>query len=97
MSEKLNVTNNKIKKYVKEFIIMNFNYSINKDSLNDDSSFIDNGIIDSTGVLELIDFIEEKFKIIIENDEVIPENLDSINNIVKYIKSKNISEISLKY
>jgi len=56
--------------------------------LRDDDSFLEKGIIDSTGVLELVAFIEENFGIKVEDEELIPENLDSIDNLVTFINSK---------
>ncbi|MGA1821672.1 MAG: acyl carrier protein [Thermoplasmatota archaeon] len=77
-----------VKSEVRDFIKNNFLYASDIDSIGDDDSFTQRGIIDSTGVLELIDFLEEKFGIIIENDEVIPDNLDSLNRIERYVASK---------
>jgi acyl carrier protein len=77
-----------VKGIVRDFIKNNFLYASDIDSINDDDSFTQKGIIDSTGVLELIDFIEESFEIIIENDEVVPDNLDSLNRIERYILKK---------
>lgn len=72
---------------IKTFIIENFLFG-NADGLNDDTSFLEEGIIDSTGVLELITFLEEEFEIKVEDDELIPENLDSINNVTNFLKTK---------
>jgi len=58
------------------------------DSLKDDSSFLEEGVIDSTGVLELVGFLEENYEIKVEDEELIPENLDSIQNICAYLKAK---------
>jgi acyl carrier protein len=79
-----------IKTVIKEFILNNFPYSSNIIELTDDLSFTEKGIIDSTGILELIDFMEERFKINIENGEVVPDNLDSLSKIERYIKSKTL-------
>ena len=57
-------------------------------NLNDDESFLEKGIIDSTGVLELVNFIEETFNIRVEDDELIPDNLDSLNKMTSYVKRK---------
>lgn len=78
-----------IKKTIKTFIVENFLFGEDED-LNDDTSFLDDGIIDSTGVLELVEFIEEQFNFKIDDEEMIPENLDSLNNLEAYI-SKQIS------
>ena len=56
--------------------------------LRDDASFIDEGLIDSTGVLEIVSFIEEKYSIHVADDELIPENLDSVINLVRYVTDK---------
>ena len=50
---------------IKEFVVSNFLYGQNGDSLTDDQSFLENGIIDSTGVLELVGFLEQRFEIVI--------------------------------
>ena len=54
----------------------------------DDDSFLEKGIIDSTGVLELVSFLEETFNIKIEDEELVPDNLDSINKITTFIQKK---------
>ena len=76
-----------IKGQVKEFFVDNFMAEM--DSVADSDSFLENGIIDSTGVLELVLFLEETYNIKVEDDEIIPENLDSLENIAIYVTSKN--------
>lgn len=61
---------------------------MNPEELTDSDSLLDKGIIDSTGVLELVGFLEENYQIQIEDEELVPENLDSINNLVKFIQKK---------
>jgi acyl carrier protein len=56
--------------------------------LGDRDSLLDKGIVDSTGVLELVGFLEETFEIQIEDEELIPENLDSVEKIIGYIGRK---------
>jgi acyl carrier protein len=58
------------------------------DDLVDDESLLEKGIIDSTGVLELVAFLESTYEIKVEDEELIPENLDSIKNIVNYLERK---------
>ncbi len=72
---------------IKEFVVENFLFG-DGDILKEDTSFLDEGIIDSTGVLELVDFLEERFTISVEDEELIPENLDSLQNIVFYLTTK---------
>ena len=56
--------------------------------MSENTSFLDEGIIDSTGVLELVDFLEMSFELTIEDEELLPENLDSISRIEKFITQK---------
>ena len=74
---------------IREFIVENFLFG-SANGLNDDTSFLDDGIIDSTGVLELVTFLEESFKIQVDDEELIPENLDSIDYIVGYLERKMV-------
>lgn len=69
------------------FFVDNFMAEFEND-FGDDDSFLENGIIDSTGVLELVLFLEENFDFKVLDEEITPENLDSFNNILGYIKSK---------
>lgn len=76
-----------IKMKVKAFVVENFLFG-ETNGLKDDTSFMDEGVIDSTGVLELVNFLESAFAITIEDDELIPENLDSINNVTRFLDLK---------
>ena len=77
-----------IKQSVKKFILEDILFEDNEDALNYDDSFLEKGIIDSTGVLELVRFVEEEFDISVDDEELIPENLDSVNNLAKFVKEK---------
>lgn len=77
-----------LKEIIMNFIKENFIEGRSEIILKEDQSLLDSGIIDSTGILELVMFIEEKFSITIDDEELIPENLDSINNIVNFLKQK---------
>jgi len=72
------------KEKIQAFMIENFLFGEETD-LKDDTSFLEEGIIDSTGVLELIEYLEEEFDIQIDDEDLIPENLDSLNNLEKFI------------
>ncbi len=76
-----------IQKTFRNFIIENFLFE-EDDNLKEDTSFLENGVIDSTGVLELVMFIEETYGISVEDDEIVPENLDSISKIAEYVQRK---------
>ena len=73
---------------VRRFIGENFLFREDLDSLSETASLLDAGIIDSTGVLELVCFLEGTFAIEIADDEMLPENLDSIAAIGAYVKRK---------
>ena len=76
-----------IEAQLREFISKNLLYGKSEELAYDDS-FIERGILDSTGVLELTTFVEEAFNIEIADDELIPENMDSIGDLIKFIQSK---------
>ena len=77
-----------IRSELREFISRNYVLPEGLDSLNDNDSFLDKGIIDSTGVLELVMFVEETFDIRVEDEELIPENLDSVDQLVAFLQLK---------
>ncbi|SFN88706.1 Acyl carrier protein [Mesorhizobium sp. NFR06] len=74
-------------KPIRDFLASNF-YIADAKSLSTTESLLDQGIVDSTGVLEVIGFIEETFGITVEDSELLPENLDSIQGIAQFIASK---------
>jgi len=73
---------------IREFLATNFFLGDDPAAIQGSSSLIEAGIIDSTGVLELVGFLEETYGIRIEDDELVPENLDSIDNIVRFVERK---------
>ena len=83
----MNIMDIDIKEQVRAFVTSNF-YVADPTSLDDGASLLDRGIIDSTGVLEVIFFIEENFGISVEDSEMLPENLDSIERIAQFISRK---------
>ena len=72
---------------VREFVVENFLFG-DGESLREDTSFMEEGIIDSTGILELVFFLEESFSISVEDDELVPENMDSLASIAGFISRK---------
>jgi len=72
---------------IREYIIDNFLFG-EPGNLSDDTSFMEGGIVDSTGILEIVGYIEEKYGISIGDAELIPENFNSINNISKFLERK---------
>lgn len=76
-----------IREQVRSFITSNF-FLPESSELTDESSLLDQGIIDSTGVLELILFLEETFAITVEDSEMLPDNLDSVDSITAFVSRK---------
>jgi acyl carrier protein len=77
-----------IEPMVRKFIAESFMYREGISTLKDDDSLLDRGLIDSTGVLELVFFIEKTFSIKINDEEVMPENLDSVKRISELVRRK---------
>jgi acyl carrier protein len=73
---------------VRDFILQNFLFTEDQSAIADDDSFLAKGIVDSTGMLEIIHFLEDEYGITIEEQEMVPENLDSVNNIVAFVTRK---------
>ncbi len=74
---------------VKAYISENFLMGQSDIELGDDTSFLEMGLLDSTGVIELVSFLEEEFGIQVEDDEITPENLDTLNRISSYVEHKS--------
>jgi len=77
-----------IKAKVRAYIVDNFIMGGNADHLKDADSFMETHVVDSTGFLELVSFIEETYGFAVDDDEMVPENLDSLDNIDAYVRRK---------
>jgi acyl carrier protein len=73
---------------IRKFILNSFLFSDDELLLQDGDSLLERGILDSTGVLELVAFLEEEFGASIGDDELVPENLDSVSNILAFLERK---------
>jgi acyl carrier protein len=73
---------------VRSFIEENFLFRDDQAALSDSESLLDAGLIDSTGILELVAFLEKEFAIQMADAEIVPANLDSIRSITDYVESK---------
>lgn len=73
---------------IRTFIFENFLFDAEEDALQNDTSFLEQGIIDSTGVLELVEWIEEEFGFTVGDEEIVPENFDSVNLLCDYLSQK---------
>jgi acyl carrier protein len=73
---------------VRGYIVERFLFGQGGDTLSDDTSFLETGIVDSTGVLEVVMFLEQRFGIKIKDDELVPDNLDSIAKVASFVVRK---------
>jgi len=88
--------NNPIIEELRAFVIENFLFGQSDVPLSDDTSFLANGIIDSTGLLELISFMERHYDIKLADDELIPDNLDSLDRLARFVFRKIKPAVDLK-
>lgn len=83
-----------MKKIIHQYILENFLFTEDESALQHSDSFLDTGIIDSTGVLEIILFIEETFGIKVNDDEMLPRNLDSVDNLTDFVQRKQAQTVA---
>lgn len=77
-----------IEQDIKTYILENYLFTDDATALSSADSFLERGILDSTGILEVIFFIEEEYGLKVEDEEMIPENLDSVENLVAFVTRK---------
>jgi acyl carrier protein len=77
-----------IAREIKDFVVTNFLFGQPGSDLANDQSFLESGVIDSTGVLELVAFLEERYGISVADRELLPENLDSVQNVTGFVSRK---------
>lgn len=77
-----------IRQTIRQYILQNFLFTDDEYALVDGDSFLAGGIIDSTGILEIMYFVEESFGITVNEDEMLPENLDSVDRLVAFVARK---------
>jgi acyl carrier protein len=82
------LTTEKILQEVKDYIIKKILIGVINGDLNPDDSLLQQGILNSTGVVDLVSFLEGRYKIAFQDDEITPENLDSLNSIAAFLMSK---------
>lgn len=76
---------------IRAYILENFLFTDDQSELSNSDSFLEKGIVDSTGILEIITFIEDEFKLKVDDEEMVPENLDSVDCIINFLNSKDIA------
>jgi acyl carrier protein len=80
-----------LKAKIRDYIIENFLFGDAEPLSSDSLSLLDEGIIDSVGVMELVAFLEQDFGLSVEDEELIPENLDSVDNLANFISRKQVA------
>ena len=73
---------------VRQFIVANFLFGENEAELSVHDSLLEKGLIDSTGILELVGFVQTTFSLTVDDDEIVPANLDSIYKVARFIRQK---------
>ena len=73
---------------IQKFILENYLFTSDRSALGLDDSLLNRGIVDSTGMLEIIMFIEEQLGVAVKDEEMIPDNLDSVNRIAAFVESR---------
>ena len=71
---------------IRGYLLENHLFTSDAAQLSNDDSLLEKGIIDSTGILEVIMFLETKFGVTVKDSEMLPENFDSVNNIVRFVQ-----------
>ncbi len=77
-----------VRAVLRRYILENHLFTDDDAALKDADSFLETGTLDSTGIMELILFIEETFQLKVTDDEMVPENLDAIDSLVAYVERK---------
>lgn len=82
------VTTEQISERIRNFLLENYLFGYEENELLNDSSFLELGILDSTGIMEMVTFVETEFGIEVLDEDILPENLDSIECISRYVFNK---------
>jgi len=73
---------------IRDFIAQNLLFSDNGYQYDDDDSFLQEGIVDSVGVMDLVSFVEDNFNVEVDDQEIVPDNFDSVNKLAQYVRGK---------
>jgi len=78
-----------VEEMIRTYIAENMLFSDNGYPYSDSTSFLEEGIVDSMGIMELVMFVEENFNMTVEDEELVPDNFDSVGRLAAYIRSKS--------
>jgi len=73
---------------IRDFILQNYLFTADTTALGLDDSLLERGIVDSNGMMEIILFLEEQLGVVMREEEMVPDNLDSVNKITKFVRSR---------
>ncbi|NLO79446.1 MAG: acyl carrier protein [Xanthomonadaceae bacterium] len=77
-----------IEQRLRTYILDSFLFTDDESVLDNDDSFLEKGIIDSTGIMEMVSFLEQEFGIQVDDEDMVPENLDSVSRIIAFVSRK---------
>jgi acyl carrier protein len=77
-----------IERELRQFVVDNFLFGEGEDQLSNDDSFLEKGLVDSMGILTLVAFVEKKYAIGVADEDLVPENWDSVRRIAGFVQSK---------
>lgn len=77
---------------LRRYVLETYLFTTDDKALANNDSFLDKGIIDSTGILELVMFLEQEFKVQVADEELLPDNLDSIERLARFIERKQAAQ-----
>ena len=80
---------NAVETRIRYYVLETFMFTDDEDQLTNDASFLEEGIVDSTGVLELVLFVEETFGITVNDEEIVPDNFDSVEKLTRYVRIRS--------
>jgi acyl carrier protein len=84
----MGLTSDQVKAALRDFVVGNFLLGTDDKTLGDRDSFLDSGLVDSTGILEFVVFLEEKWGVAVADEELLPENFDTIENLAAFVLRK---------
>jgi acyl carrier protein len=79
-----------VRAQVADFVVTNYLFGDTSRLPADDESLVETGVVDSTGILELVEFLEQTFGISVTDEETVPDNLGSIANLTRYVTEKKV-------
>jgi len=78
-----------VEEMIRTYIAENMLFSGDGYPYSDSASFLEEGIVDSMGIMELVMFVEENFQVTVEDEELVPDNFDSVGKLAAYIRAKS--------